>query len=114
MTSRIERAIGLLANSEFEGRTLHPAQARAIVHALDRAGHLRAEQIERGKYRNTLGAELTVTEPYGIFDRRSLGDTWVAEFPDELFGGVDLKVVTPHSLRDCGYTLVEPAAEDEE
>lgn len=40
MTSNQKRATNLLANSEFEGRTLHPAQARAIVHAFKDAGLL--------------------------------------------------------------------------
>ena len=40
MTSNQDRATNLLANSEFEGRTLHPVQARAIVHSLNDAGLL--------------------------------------------------------------------------
>ena len=40
MTNNVDRATNLLANSEFEGRTLHPAQARAIVHAFKDAGLL--------------------------------------------------------------------------
>lgn len=110
MTNNVDRATNLLANSEFEGRTLHPAQARAIVHSLNDAGCLRADGIQRGKYRNENGAELNVLKPYGIGQRTSFGDIWVAELVDTLLGNT-LMVVTPHSLRDCGFELIEPAME---
>lgn len=72
------------------------------------------KNVPKGLYRNTLGVELHVI---GVA-RRSTGyqtlggDIAIAEDRDDLFGTTTRILVTEHSLKDCGYELIEPADQD--
>lgn len=72
------------------------------------------KNVPRGLYRNTLDAELHVTQTV-MLDRLApfkvlAGDIAIAEARDDLFG-TSYYLVTEASLKDCGYELVEPAAD---
>lgn len=71
------------------------------------------KNVPLGLYRNDLGAELRVTKTAGLFSGHNTlrGDIAVAEDHDELFGTTKEYLVTEAALLDCGYTLIEPAAE---
>jgi hypothetical protein len=59
--------------------------------------------LQRGVYRNTLGAELVVTDPAaGNIGPRVIGELWWAEHRDELFGTTQY-LVTAEGLRSAGY-----------
>jgi hypothetical protein len=72
------------------------------------------QNVPRGLYRNTLGAELRVTKTAGLFSGHKTlsGDIAIAEDRDELFGTTTTFLVTEASLKDCGYELIEPATEE--
>ncbi len=63
--------------------------------------------MKRGLYRNTLGAELEVVGYVTNVGRiRTLPGIFEAVQRDELFGSTTY-LVTPQSMVDCGYELIE-------
>lgn len=60
-------------------------------------------------YRNHLGVVMVIKGSSAFTGRNTIGDIWVAESPDDLFGAQNY-LVTEDGLRAAGYELegVEP------
>lgn len=68
--------------------------------------------MKSGLYRNRLGSELEVLNPVmAVREFRTLGDIYEAVQPSDLFGPT-YYLVTPASMQESGYELVEEADRD--
>lgn len=73
-------------------------------------------EIQKGLYRNSLGAELKVTGRAMHMHGWPVlpgGGIWVAESYDDIFKTTDQLLVTQASFKECGYELIEAAKDDE-
>lgn len=67
--------------------------------------------MKMGLYRNSLGAELHVTGPFpGSMTALTIGGIYWAESREVLFGPLQY-LVTPQSMLDAGYELIEEEVE---
>jgi len=63
--------------------------------------------IQSGQiYRNELGAVLTITKHVALTNIRAIGEIWVGETQDKIFGPREY-LVTVQGLEGAGYTLTE-------